>query len=105
MTAQQTEKFLARVSILTDEDCWIWKGGVTGKSRKGGKDVRGAVGIGGKVRTTHRVAWELQNGPIPKGMGVLHHCDNTLCCNPAHLFLGTQSDNHAAMMRKGRNRS
>lgn len=51
---------------------------------------------------THRVAWELVNGPIPGGLHVLHRCDNRKCQNPAHLFLGTNSDNIADKVAKGR---
>jgi hypothetical protein len=51
---------------------------------------------------THRVAWELAVGPIPAGASVLHKCDVPLCCNPSHLFLGTQTDNLADAREKGR---
>ncbi len=43
-------------------------------------------------------------GEIPSGMDVLHPCDNPACCDPAHLFLGTQQDNIDDMVAKGRNR-
>lgn len=40
--------------------------------------------------------------PIPAGLSVLHKCDNRPCCNPLHLFCGTQQDNIADCIKKGR---
>ncbi len=59
---------------------------------------------GGMHILTHRLAWALANGPIPDGLFVLHRCDNPASRNPDHLYLGTQPDNMADMMRKGRAR-
>jgi hypothetical protein len=50
----------------------------------------------------HRAAYEVWVGPIPKGMLVLHSCDNRLCINPKHLSLGTHADNMAQMVARGR---
>lgn len=52
----------------------------------------------------HRFSWELSNGLIPKGLWVLHHCDNPPCVRPDHLFLGTPQDNVHDMIAKGRAR-
>jgi hypothetical protein len=44
----------------------------------------------------------LEHGSIPHGRYVLHRCDNRRCCNPSHLFVGTQQDNMDDMLAKGR---
>ncbi len=68
----------------------------------------GKLGIGsrtdGSRRTVyaHRQAWEDSFGPVPDGMHVLHHCDNPPCIEPTHLFLGTNADNVADRVAKGR---
>ncbi len=55
----------------------------------------------GKITmSVHRLASGLANGPIPKGLFVLHRCDNPRCCNPDHLFLGAHSENMADMSRR-----
>lgn len=75
--------------------CLEWSG-VT--NRRG----YGRLQVQGRMVLTHRLAWELANGSIPEGMNVLHRCDNPPCCDPEHLFLGTQKDNVADMIAKGR---
>lgn len=60
--------------------------------------------MNGKNEFVHRVSWIIYFGKIPYNLHVLHHCDNPLCVNPNHLWLGTQKDNNEDMMNKGRNR-
>lgn len=79
--------------------CWPWLGYV-------GLNGYGTIGSGGREGRpllVHRLAWEYAYGPIPPGMHVCHHCDTPVCVRASHLFLGTQADNMADMMSKGRN--
>ena len=81
------------------DGCWTW-------NRSRYQSGYGAVCVGdgpGRMDSTHRVAWRLAKGPIPRGMHVLHRCDNRICVRPDHLFLGTNDDNIADMRAKGRN--
>jgi hypothetical protein len=51
----------------------------------------------------HKVAWEAHHAePVPDGMSVLHHCDNPICFNPAHLYVGTHQDNIDDRVERGR---
>jgi hypothetical protein len=88
------ERFWSKVDL--SGECWLWKASCW-------PDGYGQFKISHTVnRRAHRVAWELFNGPIPIGLSVLHHCDNILCVNPVHLFLGTQADNVHDCQTKGR---
>lgn len=82
-------------------DCWPFVGGSFNK--RGWHRIISRNDPQGKHRyLAHRVAYELAHGEIPAGLFVLHRCDNPVCCNPAHLFLGTQSDNAKDMWEKKR---
>lgn len=82
--------------VLKTPDCWAWSGA---KQRRGYGCMETTKGVN---RSAHRVSWELHFGEIPKGMCVLHKCDNPECTRPDHLFLGTLKDNTKDMISKGR---
>lgn len=91
------ESFLA----ARESGCIEWTG-ATVKSNGYEHHRYGRHTSGGKKRLAHRVAYERANGPIPQGLEICHTCDNPLCCNPDHLFLGTHRDNMQDAIRKGR---
>lgn len=76
--------------------CWTWIGN---RSRRG----YGTIKHKGKMWRVSRLLWTLKRGPIPKGKGVLHSCDNPPCVRLKHFFLGMSDDNNQDMVKKGRN--
>jgi hypothetical protein len=88
------ERFFEKV--LKTESCWLWQGTLS--------NGYGNFAINGGHILAHRYSWELVHGPVPDGLWVLHNCpggDDPRCCNPAHLWLGTNQDNIADMAKKG----
>lgn len=95
-TKNTPKVFWSKVAILSDENaCWIWASGVFSSGY-------GRIKWNGRDELTHRIAYELHFGVDPANLDVLHKCDTPLCCNPNHLFLGTQQDNMRDMKLKGR---
>lgn len=80
-------RFLSHL-VNADNGCKIWTGSLNSRGY-------GRLSFGRKWRSVeaHRVSYVLFRGDIPGGLLVLHRCDNPPCCNPGHLFLGTNDQN------------
>jgi hypothetical protein len=81
-------------------DCWVWTAGRF--LNKKGVYTYGMFTIRTRAKYAHRIAWELVHGPIPRGLRVLHSCDNPPCVRPDHLRLGTDADNRRDAMERHR---
>jgi hypothetical protein len=82
--------------------CFLWLGFVN--EAKPNYPQAMAVHNGRPIPAARR-SWLLHHGPIGDGLCVCHTCDNPMCVNPDHLFLGTRRDNTQDMIRKGRQRA
>lgn len=87
MRKNTPDNFWIKVDIQGQDGCWEWQASIFKDSGYG--QVRWL----GKTRRSHILVYELVYGEVPEGMLICHACDNVLCCNPNHLYLGTSTDN------------
>jgi hypothetical protein len=93
----QTDKefILSRVAVDLETRCWEWLGSVS-------SDGYGKCKRKGVTYRAHRLSYLVFKGDITEGLFVCHHCDNPLCVNPEHLWLGTHEENELDKTAKGR---
>lgn len=90
------QKLLRNCELDSNTGCWNWK--------KYTQNGYGRINVDGKMWRAHRVSYLLFRGEIPPETLVCHRCDNPVCINPDHLFLGTHSTNNQDMWDKGRHK-
>jgi len=96
-TKNPIDRFNAKFTPVTETGCWLWEAGVKSNGY-------GQFTLLGKEERAHRASYKLFIGDIPEGQQVLHKCDNPLCVNPNHLFLGSVQDNMQDKVGKNRHR-
>ena len=99
-TPELVARFMSKVYVEygMPDGCWIWTATRTNKGY-------GKMSVNSIDTRAHRISFQLFVDLIPEGMLICHTCDNRLCVNPSHLFLGTQKDNMVDMRNKKRDRS
>jgi len=97
------DTFWGRVSVGAEGHCWDWQGSRSARTPNGGGGY-GTLKWNRRYWYAHHVAYALTHGPIPEGAFVLHHCDDRVCCNPDHLYIGTHQNNMDDMKRRGRSK-
>lgn len=89
-------EFLACLDVVSRNECWSWKYSLDSKGY-------GNVRRNGKLLRAHRVSYQLHHGITLKRTDlVLHKCDNRRCCNPLHLYVGTDKDNTRDKVQRDR---
>lgn len=91
------ERFWEKVDKRTPDECWDWMGATDGYGY-------GRFWDGKRVIGAHQFVYILTYGSTPNNLWKLHKCDRPICCNPSHLFAGTNSDNMQDMVAKDRGR-
>jgi len=97
LPTSEVERVWSKIDRRSDSECWLWTGGGT----LNGYGQFNSIEEKRKV-FAHRIAYFLGYGVDPGPLHVLHICDVRLCCNPAHLRLGTAADNIHDAVAKGR---
>ncbi len=97
LTMQEQHRFWSKIKVCGPEQCWLW---TAHRQRRG----YGTLRLRRHMFLSHRVAYFISSCQDPGNLCVLHSCDVPACCNPNHLWTGTDADNNADMICKRRDR-
>lgn len=95
---RHVQRIIERLGERPESGCWEWPGSRTWA----GYGVVNAWNGGNNPVYVHRVIGALLYGDLTHDQFVLHKCDNPPCCNPSHIWVGTNRENVADMDAKGR---
>lgn len=92
--AERLAAVTARLKVV-ESGCWVWQGSLSGSGY-------GRAWFRGRAWPVHKIMYTMHKGEVPDGAVVCHTCDNPPCCNPDHLWFGTQDANVRDAYDKGR---
>lgn len=95
------ERFWSKVKFSDIDECWEWNA-ATYKGCRYGAFLYARSNGKRNSGHAHRFMFISLFGDLPTHIHVLHKCDNPICCNPNHLFSGTNLDNILDRVAKGR---
>ncbi len=99
MKARSDEHTAIRIETMSipepNTGCWLWTGCAA-------RECYGVMSVGPQTRRATHLSYFIHHGVDPDGSVVMHSCDVPNCVNPGHLTQGTQKENVADMIRKGR---
>ena len=99
------KRFEDKYEAVTESGCWIWTAALWMNERYGAFWVDDTFN-NGRMTGAHRASIYLYRGiKAQSSESICHKCDNTLCVNPDHLFIGSHTDNMKDMVSKGRHKS
>lgn len=95
MHKKTLDEFWSQIRIAAPNECWEWTGYLDPKGY-------GRTKYHGRLWFAHRLAYTLVKGEIPQDQFACHSCDNPRCCNPDHIWPGTNAENTKDRHQKGR---
>lgn len=87
------DRLFDRVNVRNSDECWPWKLSAGGH---GYAQVGWWADGRSQMRLVHRLIYNRTRGHIWSGYEVDHRCRNRICCNPSHLRLLPDHENHAS---------